>query len=136
VQEAYSGGVKFDHVSNQGDKEVEGRTAKEGFGNVPFARTEFVAETIEASFIIDVSQIRRYALEDRERELLLALGLLEIRRLLDGGLRLRTACDLEVESIRLERPDGFELPDLAALEEAVATRLPAETAPLDGVYGG
>ncbi|HEX5469558.1 MAG TPA: type I-U CRISPR-associated RAMP protein Csb1/Cas7u [Gaiellaceae bacterium] len=136
VQEAYSGGVKFDHVSNKGDKDVDKRTAKEGFGNVPFARTEFVAESIAASFVIDLSQIRRYALEDRERELLLALALFEIRSLLHDGLRLRTACDLLVESIELERPKAFELPDLGSLEQEIRERIAEQSPPLDGVYGG
>ena len=133
VAPAYSGGVKFDHVSNaKGD---EGHTAKEGFGNVPFARTEFVAETIEASFVIDVSQIRRYRLEQREKELLLALALYEVRSLLDDGLRLRTACDLAVDDLTCDRPDGFTLPSLVDLATAVRDRLGSPSAPLDGIFG-
>lgn len=135
VQEAYSGGVKFDHVSNTGDREG-GRTSKEGFGNVPFPRTEFVAESIEASFVLDVSQIRRYALDERERELLLALALLEIRSTLDEGLRLRTACDLVVTEIHGALPAGFELPARSALDALVAERLGDPREPLDGVFGG
>jgi CRISPR-associated protein Csb1 len=134
VQEAYSGGVKFDHVSNAGDKEA-GKAAEQGYGNVPFARTEFVAESIEASFVVDVSQIRRYALQDRERELLLALALYEIRSLLDEGLRLRTACDLAVGTVRGELPTAFELPDLGTLEQAIRERVTEQRPPLDGVYG-
>jgi CRISPR-associated protein Csb1 len=134
VQEAYSGGVKFDHVSNTGDKE-ESRTAKEGFGNVPFARTEFVAEAIEASFVLDVSQISRYALDQGEKELLLALALYEIRSLLDSGLRLRTACDLDVESLRGERPPGFDLPERSVIEDWIGDRLGAGAEPLNGIFG-
>jgi CRISPR-associated protein Csb1 len=133
VQEAYSGGVKFDHVSNSGDKEA-GKAAEQGYGNVPFPRTEFVAESIEASFVLDVSQIRRYALDAPERELLLAVALYEIRSLLDEGLRLRTACDLAVTGVRGELPTGFELPDLDSLERAIRERATAMP-PLDGVYG-
>lgn len=134
VQEAYSGGVKFDHVSNTGDKEAE-KTAREGFGNVPFPRTEFIAESIEASFVLDVSQIRRYAIEERERELLLAIALYEVRSLLHEGLRLRTACDLAVTAVRGELPSSFELPKLATLEGLIADRVSEPKPPLNGVYG-
>lgn len=134
VQEAYSGGVKFDHVSNTGDAE-QSRGSKEGFGNVPFPRTEFVAGSLEASFVLDVSQIRRYALEQREKELLLALALLEIRALLDAGLRLRTACDLDVVSLRGERPEGFELPDFERIERWASERMGDARPPLNGVFG-
>jgi len=135
VQEAYSGGVRFDNVSNKGDKETARKTAKEGYGNVPFSRTEFVAASIEASFVLDVSQIRRYALEPLERELLLSIALFEIRSLLDSGLRLRTACDLEVEDIRGDRPSGFELPELSVIEGWVQDRLGDARPSLHGVYG-
>lgn len=133
VQAAHSGGVKFDHVSNTGDKDAQ-RGSKEGFGNVPFPRTEFVATTIEAMFVIDTSQIRRYDLEPMQRELLLALALLEIRGLLDEGLRLRTACDLHVVALRGERPEGFELADRPDLERLVRERIGADRPPLVGAF--
>lgn len=134
AQEAYSGGVKFDHVSNSGDKEA-GKGSAEGFGNVPFPRTEYVARSITAFFVIDTSQIRRYHLDRREQELLLALGLFEIRSLLDEGLRLRTACDLEViEEPSVERPAGAALPDRATLEGWIRERIGDARSPLDGVY--
>lgn len=137
VSEAYSGGVKFDHVSNTGDKEAQQPPSKEGFGNVPFPRTEFVAERIAATFVIDASQLRRYALEQRQRELLLAIALLEIRGLLDKGLRLRTACDLDVLEVRGERPEGFELGSREELAALVRERIEAEgpRPPLVGVFG-
>jgi len=138
VQEAYSGGVKFDHVSNTGDVRgagAEGKASKEGFGNVPFPRTEFVAETIEASFVLDVSQIRRYALEQREQELLLALALYEVRSLLDEGMRLRTACDLAVRELRGELPLGFELPAGDVLESWISSRVGERRPPLEGTFG-
>lgn len=133
VEPAFSGGVKRDHVSNSG-KDSGGST--EGFGNVPFARTEYVAQRIVASFVIDVSQIQRYRLEDRERALLLAVSLLEVRLLLDAGLRLRTACDLEVLEVRGERPEGFELPSTQELMDAVASRQGGRQEPLVGVFSG
>lgn len=140
VRPAHSGGVKFDHVSNKGDVGDRGDTGKkgseEGFGNVPFPRTEFVAEKIEASFVVDTHQIRSYGLERREAELLLALALLEIRRLLDEGLRLRTACDLDVAEIVVERPAGAEFPDEAALVAMVVERAGSPPAGLVGTFGG
>jgi CRISPR-associated protein Csb1 len=139
VRPAHSGGVKFDHVSNTGDVEGRagaGKASEEGLGNVPFARTEFVAAQIEASFVIDTRQIRSYGLAGRDAELLFALGLLEIRRLLDEGLRLRTACDLDVVSVAVDRPAGFELPEEAELVAFVTERAGPPVPPLVGTFGG
>ena len=110
VQTAASGGVKNDHVDPQGD------TAK-GFGNVPFHREEFTAEKITAFFNVDLQQIRAYGLGDDVEKLLILLALYKIRSLLDGDLRLRTACDLEVkdDSIQARKPEGLLLPNLRDL---------------------
>lgn len=139
VRPAHSGGVKLDHVSNKGDAQGRGDSGKsaseEGFGNVPFPRTEFVAEGIEASFVIDTRQIRGYGLERSESELLLALALLEIRRLLDEGLRLRTACDLDVTSVEIERPAGSELADETSLAAMVRERAGSPPPGLVGTFG-
>lgn len=108
---AASGGVKNDHVDPQGD------TAK-GFGNVPFHREEFTAEKITAYFNIDVAQIRGYGLGEDVEQLLVTLALYKIRRLLDGNLRLRTACDLELAAdatVVARRPEAFELPSFETL---------------------
>ena len=48
--------------------------------------------------------------------LLIAMALFKIRRMLREGLRLRTACDLDVEEITVTRPDRFELPALDDVE--------------------
>lgn len=108
VRVAASGGVKNDHVNPSG-------VTKDGFGNVPFARDEFTAESIELHINLDLAQIRGYGLGANIERLLTVLALHRVRRLLDGDLRLRTACDLEpVErgSIVARRPDGFALPRL------------------------
>lgn len=116
VRVAASGGVKNDHVNPQGE-------TKSGFGNVPFARDEFTAERITLYVNVDLGQIRGYGLEDDAEGLLTLLSLYKLRALLDGAMRLRTACDLEVDSkkaggaMRARRPEGFELPPLAALED-------------------
>jgi len=113
---AASGGVKNDHVNPSGD------TGK-GFGNVPFARDEFTAESIECHINLDLAQIRGYGLGEDVERLLIVLSLYKVRKLLDGDMRLRTACDLEPidrECITATRPDGFALPTLEALEAAVS----------------
>jgi len=112
VKVAASGGVKNDSVNPSGD------TSK-GFGNVPFARDEFVSPRITAYFNLDLAQLRGYGLGEPVTDMLTALALFKIRRFLKTGLRLRTACDLDVEDIVVTRPDDFELPELDTLEAAL-----------------
>ena len=109
---AASGGVKNDSVNPAGD------TSK-GFGNVPFSRDEFVSSEIAAYFNLDLAQLRGYGFPTEIHDLLIALALFKIQRFLDVGLRLRTACDLDCKSIEVQRPDGFELPTLDALRNAL-----------------
>ncbi len=109
VQDVASGGVKNDHVDPSGD------TAR-GFGNVPFHRSEFTAKHLVAYFNLDLSQLRGYALGASAETFLIALALFKIRRFLATGLRLRTACDLDIEGeLKTTRPDGFAVPDEKAL---------------------
>jgi len=112
VRVAASGGVKNDHVNPSGD------TAK-GFGNVPFARDEYVAPRIIAYFNLDLAQIRAFGLGRQVEQLLVALALYKIRRFLETGLRLRTACDLDLKALNVKRPQGFEVPALDTLEAAL-----------------
>ena len=112
---AASGGVKNDHVNPSGE-------TKEGFGNVPFARDEFTADRIDLHVNFDLAQVRGYGLGKDAERLIMLLGMHRTRKLLDGDLRMRTACDLEPVSrgpILATRPEGFELPSLAALEKAL-----------------
>ena len=111
ARRATSGGVKNDRVnpSHGGDN-------TKGFGNTIFARDEWVAAKITAYFNLDLRQIRAFGLGDDVERLLILLALFKIRKFLVEGLRLRTACDLDVESIRVTRPDGFALPGLDDLE--------------------
>lgn len=119
VNEAQSGGVKNDHVKP--GKGEEGRTSKEGFGNVPFPRSEFTSPRIVAYFNLDLAQIRAFGLGNAVTHLLIALALFKIQALVHSGLRLRTACDLEVKDsgIVIKRPTDFVLPPLAELEAAL-----------------
>jgi CRISPR-associated protein Csb1 len=119
VQDAASGGVKNDHVNPSGD------TAR-GFGNVPFHRSEFTAKQLVAYFNLDLSQLRGYALGASAETFLIALALFKIRRFLASGLRLRTACDLDVEGeLKPTRPDGFTVPDVTALAGTLKDALAA-----------
>lgn len=109
VRVAESGGVKNDRVDPSGD-------TKSGFGNVPFHRTEFVADSITAFFNLDLALLRGYGLGADATALLISLALYKVRRFLANGLRLRTACDLELSGdLRITRPNGFSVSDEEAL---------------------
>ncbi len=128
VQVAASGGVKNDHVNPSGE-------AKEGFGNVPFQRDEFTARRIVAYFNLDLEEIRGFALGADAERLLVLLALYKIRKLLDGRLRLRTACDLQIASdspVAATRPVGFALPSLAD----ITADLPAAIATCASKFAG
>jgi CRISPR-associated protein Csb1 len=116
VQRAVSGGRKSDQVRHNLGQEGEGGTA-EGYGSVPFSRTEWTAQRILASFVIDVELLRSYGLPAAATETLETLALWEIRHLLDGGLRLRTACDLDMVSPITARRG----PELPATDELTVT---------------
>lgn len=116
---AASGGVKNDHVNPSGD-------TKSGFGNVPFSRDEYVADRIDCHINLDLAQIRGYGLDPKVQKSLILLALYRVRKLLDGNLRLRTACDLEPldrDNLVATRPDGFKLPSLGDLESAVKSAI-------------
>lgn len=119
VREAVSGGVKLDRVHAGGE-------TREGFGNVPYHRVEFVAGTVTAYVNLDLALLRSYGLSAAAVRLQTLLAMWKVRRFLAAGLRLRTACDLEVAAgtLALAAPAGLPLPggdDLAAaLEGAIA----------------
>lgn len=114
---AASGGVKLDVVNPSGD-------AAKGFGNVPFARTEFVAKKTCAFFNLDLATTRGYGLGESAEKLLIALSLFKILRFLNTGLRLRTACDFELENLKVTRPKNLSIEDTDALLAEIETQLP------------
>ena len=119
VRETESGGVKNDHVDPSGD-------TRQGFGNVPFHRTEFTAAYIAASFTLDLALLRGYRLPEAALEFLVALSLWKVQRFLSGPVRYRTACDLEpVGAPHVVRPAGLVLPDLTTLHADVRSSLVA-----------
>lgn len=103
IQVAESGGVKNNIVQPE---------LKGGEGNVPYPRTEFTAQRITAFFNLDLALLRGYGFPEQAKKLLIALALFKIRRFLSTGLRLRTACDLEViGDLKITRPqNGFAVP--------------------------
>ncbi len=116
---AASGGVKINRAE---------ATLKKGEGNVPYTRDEYTGQIV-AYFNLDLRQIRSFGLGHEVERLLILLALFKIRRFLVEGLRLRTACDLDVRGVTVTRPDGFDLPeledveaDLPALIEAVGSK--------------
>jgi len=126
VARAVSGGRKSDRVRHQleeGSGLAEGGGTAEGYGSVPFHRTEWTAKTIVASFAVDTELLRSYGLPEPVTELLETLALWEIRSLLGGGLRLRTACDLEVLGEATPR-GGSTLPELDELTARLGELVP------------
>ena len=121
VQVAASGGVKRDDVDPKGN-------ANKGFGHVPFARDEYTGD-IKAFFNVDLDQIRGYGLSDEAVALLIGLSLFKIRAVLEGGLRLRTACDLiTVGNPRVTSDIAWDLPTLDALKKAIPALITAVAA--------
>jgi CRISPR-associated protein Csb1 len=129
VREVESGGVKFDRVFPGGlDLGETKLDAKSGFGNVPFHRVEFTAEKITAYFNLDLALLRGYGLPPEALELLISLSLLKVRRFLEHGLRLRTACDLELDGeIAPVHLTGFTAPAEKNLEDTVQAAIQACT---------
>lgn len=123
VHEAASGGVKNDNVrASKGDGD---RNAAAGYGNVPYHRVEFTAEEVDAFFNLDVAQLRSYRLPPVATRLLYALAIYKIRAFLDRGLRLRTACDLQVTDVEVTRPEGVTLPSEDEATAALSKLIPA-----------
>ena len=118
VQVAPSGGVKNDHVNPSGD-------TKAGFGNVPFARDEYTAESITLYVNLDLAQIRGYGLGAEVERLLILLSLFKMRALVSTGMRLRTACDLiaEQDEIAATMPSEWSLPRLDDLQQNLVSAI-------------
>jgi CRISPR-associated protein Csb1 len=121
VEIASSGGVKNDRVaaSPQALKQVGLSVgAAQGYGNVPFHRDEFTAERIRLYVSLDLAQIHAYGLPSIAEQFLVTLGLWKVRRFLDAGLRLRTACDLELMGdLVVQRPSNVTIPEAGELEQ-------------------
>src|SRR5690606_10969206 len=97
---------------------------KKGFGNVPFHRDEYTGN-IKAYFNLDLAQIRGYGLGDEVTDLLIAIALYKIQALLGAPFRPRTACDLEVSTVTVNKPGAYTLPALAEIESALPSLIQA-----------
>lgn len=95
---------------------------------MPFARDEYTAAHIIAYFNLDLAQVRALGLGAAVERLLAALALYKIRRFLDVGLRLRTACDLNCTALRVTRPVGFAMPETLVLAAALPGMIEAVAA--------
>ena len=140
AEAAVSGGVKNDRVSpspkdvvaaiKDAGRERQGKLdSTEGFGNVPYSRTNmYSAKAITAYFNLDLSQIRAYGLGENAERLLTVLALWKIRKVLETGLRFRTDCDLiQVGELKVSGVGAnvSEIPETAALEAELPVLLRA-----------
>jgi hypothetical protein len=71
-------------------------TAKD---NIPYPRQEFTSTGITASFIVHLSTLKGYCLDEPKRRFLQSWALYKIDRFLNDYLRLRTACEFEVAGV-------------------------------------
>jgi CRISPR-associated protein Csb1 len=119
AHEVLSGGVKNNPIDPTGKiRSVD--LDKDVYGNVPYHRTEFTAARITAYFNLDLALLRGYGLGASPTELLIVLALYKVRRLLFGGLRLRTACDFALQSeLVIDHPADFAMPTAEALLDAI-----------------
>lgn len=117
ISRAPNGGVKLDRIQPETTGKVTpyGK-AEEGYGNVPHYREEFTGN-IKAYFNLDLALLRAVGTSESGIQFLLVLAFYKIRRFLSEGLRLRTACDLEVTRMEISRPKEthLELPSLSEL---------------------
>lgn len=127
VREAVSGGVKNSPLDPTGRLRVDlksGEKDKDVYSNVPYHRTEYTAGRIVAFFNLDLALLRGYALPQPAQDLLIALALYKIQRMMTMGLRLRTACDLEpIGGMLVKRPDQFSIPSVGELEAILRDRI-------------
>lgn len=115
IRPVESGGTKVDRVSPAAtQKEVAS-----GFGNVPFHRTEYVAKEVKAYFNLDLVNLQSYNLADEMNELIINLSFWKINKFLNSGLRLRTACDLKLNQLKIDQPSNLEIPAPDELDKEI-----------------
>ncbi|MFO8070282.1 MAG: type I-U CRISPR-associated RAMP protein Csb1/Cas7u [Polyangia bacterium] len=125
VREVVSGGVKNNPIDPTGKVRAKDYD-KDVYSNVPYQRVEYTADSIKAFFNLDLGLLRSYELGDDAFEMLVGLALFKVRRFLESGLRLRTACDLELAAeIEVTEPEGFEVPPTGALLENTQKKIRA-----------
>lgn len=98
VQVAAGGGAKIDR--NQPSK-TETQTAKEGYGNVIYAKDRYAPKKTTAYFNLDLRQIRSFAIDDLARDFLIRLALHKIAAVLRDGCQRRRECEFEVAKVEV-----------------------------------
>ena len=88
-------GVKFDKIGKKDTKNP---------GQAIFAKDEETASEIRATFVIDLALIRSFGrgdkgLSDAQKQLIIALALWKIGKLLGSSFRFRSECDLDLTGI-------------------------------------
>lgn len=81
------------HQANSGGVYRGEVTAKD---NIPYPRQEFTSTSITASFIVHLSTLKGYCLDEPKRRFLQSWAIYKIDRFLNDYIRLRTACEFEV----------------------------------------
>ncbi len=67
----------------------------------PYPRQEFTSSQITASFVIHLSTLKGYGLDENKNRFLKTWAMYKIDRFLHQYLRLRTACEFEVASLSI-----------------------------------
>jgi CRISPR-associated protein Csb1 len=127
VEIVSSGGAKLDRIDPKGSADEEGtKGSDEGRGNIIYARTEYAAKRIVAYFNLDLATLRGYGLGENAEKLIVALALYKMLRLLNEGMRLRTACDFDMkDGLTVTRPSaGVDLSNHAELLSELEAALP------------
>ncbi len=115
AREVVSGGIKFNPIDPSGTLQAE-KLREDVYSNVPYQRVEFTADSIKAHFNLDVGLLSSYDMGQDASELLMTLAIYKVRRFLEEGTRLRTACDLKMKSeLRVTEPQDFTVPSKAEL---------------------
>jgi CRISPR-associated protein Csb1 len=123
VREASSGGVKNNPLDPTGKLRAVNYD-KDVYSNVPYPRTEYTAREIKAYFNLDLALLRGYGLHEAATGLLTVLALYKVRRFLNAGLRLRTACDFMVSGdLKATQPAQFVVPAERELLAAVKAKI-------------
>ena len=128
VREVVYGGVKNNLIDPSGIIKAAEFDKDGVYSNVPFHRMEYTASRINAFFNVDLGMIRSYDLGEKAEELLVGLCLYKIRSFLEGGLRLRTACDLKWKddhAFLVKTPKTFSFPDIDNLRKNVQENIRA-----------
>lgn len=92
VEPASKGGARVDRVD---PSKAEGRTAEQGYGNVPLPITDdYTAKRITLYWSLDRTALSATRLPEVAQRLLEHIGQWQLRRLVDVPIKPRTFCDL------------------------------------------